>query len=86
MVDDERRLLPVCRAGCVRGWVLDTDDNEEVRCPHAECPYWEGAEPLALDPHVHFDRVLASTSEEPMRTPMLKMPLRWTRDKRVGEG
>jgi hypothetical protein len=86
MADDEPRLLPVCPAGCARGWILDADENEEVRCPDAECPYWEGAEPLAVDPRVHFDRVLASTAEAPVRTPMLKMPLRWTRDKRVGEG
>jgi hypothetical protein len=85
MVNGEARLLPVCPAGCAHGWVL-TDGNEEVRCPDAKCPYWEGGEPLALDPRVHFDRVLASTTEAPARTPMLKMPLRWTRDKRVGEG
>jgi hypothetical protein len=85
MVDDERGLLPVCPGGCARGWVLDTE-NEEVRCRDAKCPYWESAEPLALDPRVHFDRILASTTEEPVRTPMLKMPLRWTRDKRSREG
>jgi hypothetical protein len=86
MADAEGRLLPICRGGCAQGWVFDTDEKEEVRCREASCPYWEGAEPLAVNPSVHFDRVIASTTDAPSRASMLKMPLRWTRDQRVSEG
>jgi hypothetical protein len=86
MADAEARLLPICPAGCAQGWVLDPDEQEEVRCWDASCPYWQGAEPFALNPNTHFDLVIASTTDAPSRAPMLKMSLRWTRDKRANEG
>jgi len=65
---------------------LDPDEQAEVRCRDASCPYWQGAEPLALNPDIHFDVVIASTTDAPTRASMLKMPLRWTRGERANDG
>jgi hypothetical protein len=85
MAEGERALLPVCPNGCARGWVLAQESPEQVRCSNPACPYWQGQAPLATDPRIHFDRVIASVGDTTARLPVLKMSLRWTRATRAGE-
>jgi hypothetical protein len=43
-----------------------------MACEHPNCPYWQGQEPLALNPHVLFDHIEATSGLPKKASRMLK--------------